>query len=95
MIFSNLRDYYCFTAVLLFYVVISNGKVDPQLGPIRQITPKKIYKIIIHKVKQRVYIGGFKGAEFINGLYFVLRPFLNCVGLIYVRDNLNLAKSGG
>ena len=50
--------------------------------PIRQITPKnkKIKKLkFIDKAKQGVYIGVFKGAEFKNGLYFVIRPLLHCV----------------
>ena len=50
--------------------------------PIRQITPtNKNSKNIkfIDKAKQGVYIGVFKGAEFKNGLYFVIRPLLHCV----------------
>ena len=48
--------------------------------PIRQITPKnkKSKKLkFIDKAKQGVYIGVFKGAEFKNGLYFVIRPLLH------------------
>ena len=50
--------------------------------PIRQITPKnkKIKKLkFIDKAKQGVYIGVFKGAEFKNGFYFVIKPILHCV----------------
>mgnify|MGYP001801389247 CR=1 FL=1 len=50
--------------------------------PIRQITQKnkKSKKLkFIDKANQGVYIGVFKGAEFKNGIYFVIRPILHCV----------------
>ena len=57
-------------------------ELSPQLGLIRQITPKykKLKKLkIIDKVEQSVYIGVSKGAEFKNSIYFVLRSLLHCV----------------
>ena len=57
----------------------TNRELSP---PIRQITPKnkKFTKLkFIDEAKQGVYIGVFKGAEFKNGLYFVIRPLLHCV----------------
>ena len=47
-------------------------------SPIRQLTEinKKNEKL---KVKQSVYIGVYKGAEFKNNIYFVLRSLLHCV----------------
>ena len=49
----------------------TSRELSPQLGLIRQITPK--YKKMknlkfIYKVKQSVYIRVFKGAEFKNGI---------------------------
>ena len=47
--------------------------------PIVQITQKnKMFKYK-DKAKQRVYTGVLEGAEFRNGLYFVLRPLLGCI----------------
>ena len=54
----------------------TSRELSPQLGLIRQIIPK--YKKtknlkFLDKVKQSVDIGVLKGAEFKNGIYFVLR----------------------
>ena len=54
-------------------------ELSPQLGLIRQITPKYKKIKIIDKVEQSVYIGVSKGAEFKNSIYFVLRSLLHCV----------------
>ena len=49
----------------------------------------------IGKVKQSVYVGVFKGAEFKNDIYFVLITPSSCFGLISVRGKLNPENSGG
>ena len=59
-----------------------NDFTSPQLGTIKQITPKNktIQKIkFIDNVKQRVYIAPavFMDDKFKNGIYFILRPLLH------------------
>ena len=66
----------------------TSRELSPQMGIIRQITPKykKIKKLkFIGKVKQSIYIGVFKGAELKNGKLFCAQttPSL-CFGLIFV-----------
>ena len=56
--------------------------LSPQLGLIRQITPKykQMKKLkIIDKVEQSVYIGVSKSAEFKNSIFFVRKSLLHCV----------------
>ena len=48
------------------------------------------------EAKQGVYMGVSKGADFKNGLYFVLRVLLPlCFGMILVQGKPNLAISSG
>ena len=67
--------------IALAYITNQDWRLVVSCPPNKVDSSEKIDKKfkLIQKVKQIVYVGVFKGADFKSGIYFVLRSVIHCV----------------